>query len=426
MATAGIATLALTLAACGSSADGDASSTDGGDSGSSDEPVTLTISTFNEFGYDDGLLDEYMELNPNVTVEHTKADTSQAAGDALRNALGAGSGGSDVAAIEGDQFALFMQYADKFADLSDPELADRWLSWKTDQATTPDGKLIGYGTDIGPEGICFRSDLLEEAGLPSDREGVAEWMGDTWEDYFKAGEEYTEKTGKPFYDSAGAIRQGMINQMENAYEEDDGTIIATENPELKEMYDTLLEESDKGLSAGLSQWSQDWNEAFKTGGFATTLCPGWMLGIVEGNAPDVTTWDITNSFPGGGGNWGGSFLTVPAHGEHVEEAKALANWLTAPEQQIKAFESKGTFPSQVEALSDPAITDAVNPYFNDAPIGQILADRADAVTVSPFKGPNYQAINDFMADALGRVDVDKVDDAESSWTKFVNDVNGLG
>ncbi len=65
------------------------------------------------------------------------------------------------------------------------------------------------------------------------------------------------------------------------------------------------------------------------------LAPSWMLGVIEGNAAGVEGWDIANVFPGGGGNWGGSFLTVPAQSEHPEEAKALADWLTAPEQQIK-------------------------------------------------------------------------------------------
>ena len=112
-------------------------------------------------------------------------------------------------------------------------------------------------------------------------------------------------------------------------------------------------------------------------------CPGWMLGVIEGNADGVEGWDIANAFPGGGGNWGGSYLTVPAQGDHIEEAKALAAWLTAPEQQIKAFEAKGTFPSQVDALDDPALTGSTNAFFNDAPTGEILAERAEAVPFMP-------------------------------------------
>ena len=156
------------------------------------------------------------------------------------------------------------------------------------------------------------------------------------------------------------------------------------------------------------------------------LCPGWMLGVIEGNAKGVEGWDIANVFPGGGGNWGGSYLTVPAQGKNTAAARALAAWLTAPEQQIKAFKAKGTFPSQNEALGSPDLLGVTNKFFNDAPTGQILADRAKAVTVNPFKGPKYFAIRQVMADAINRVDVTKKQTAEESWTQAVKEFNALG
>lgn len=69
---------------------------------------------------------------------------------------------------------------------------------------------------------------------------------------------------------------------------------------------------------------------------------------------------------------------------------------------------------------------ATRPYFNDAPTGKILAERAKAVTVVPFKGPKYSGINDAMQQALGRVDVTKTDSAAASWDKFVTAVKALG
>ena len=69
--------------------------------------------------------------------------------------------------IEIDWLPELMQYPDKFVDLTDPALDGRWLDWKVAQATTPDGVLLGYGTDIGPEAIAFRGDLFAAAGLPS-------------------------------------------------------------------------------------------------------------------------------------------------------------------------------------------------------------------------------------------------------------------
>ncbi|MCB2174621.1 MAG: extracellular solute-binding protein [Actinomycetales bacterium] len=426
----GVGTLGLALVASGcssSSSDagaGDGTSSEGGGSG---EKITLTVATFNEFGYE-GLIDEYMQLNPNITVEQKKAATSNEARDNLNTRLAAGSGLSDIEAIEVDWLPELMQYSDKFVDLSSPDVEGRWLDWKTAQATTPDGMLMGYGTDIGPEAVCYRSDLFAAAGLPTDRDEVATMLGDTWDSYFAAGKEFMAKSDVPWFDSPGAIYQAMINQVQNAYENNDGTPIPlADNTEARKVYDSVLQASvTDGLSAPLSQWSEDWTNAFQNDGFATMLCPGWMLGVIEGNAAGVTGWDIADVFPGGGGNWGGSFLTVPTQSAHPDEAKALAAWLTAPEQQIKAFKDKGTFPSQVDALSSPDLLSVTNPFFNDAPTGQILANRAAAVTVAPFKGPNYFAINTLVQDAITRVAVDQTDDANSSWDKALTGFQELG
>jgi cellobiose transport system substrate-binding protein len=383
----------LVLTACSSDPADEGGTSEGGD-------ITLTVATFNEFGYED-LLTEYEEANPGITIEHRKAATSNEARDNLNTRLAAGGSGlADIEAIEVDWLAELMQYPDRFEDLSSDEVEGRWLDWKVAQATTPDGKLIGYGTDIG----------------------------DSWDSYFDAGRQFSATSDVPWFDSAGATYQGMVNQLEAAYEQPDGTPVPlAENTEVKDLYNTVLAASvDDGLSAGLSQWSEDWTNAFQTDGFATMLCPGWMLGVIEGNAAGVEGWDIADTFPGGGGNWGGSFLTVPSTGENVEEAQKLAAWLTAPEQQIKAFEAKGTFPSQVEALESDELLGQVNPFFNEAPTGEILANRAAAVSVTPFKGPNYFAIHTTVADAITRVDADKTDDAATSWDKAVQAFDELG
>jgi cellobiose transport system substrate-binding protein len=427
--TAGIAGIALVATGCAggaADADSDTDTAQGAGDGESTEKITLTVATFNEFGYED-LVKEYMDLHPNITVEHKKAATANEARDNLNTRLAAGSGLADIEAIEVDWLTELMQIPDKFVDLADPEVEGRWLDWKVDSATTEDGMLFGYGTDIGPEAICYRSDLFGAAGLPTDRTEVAELLKGDWEHYFEVGEQFVAGSDSAWFDSAGATYQAMINQVENAYEEDDGTVIGIDHDTVKDIYDAVLDASvDRDLSAHLGQWSDDWNAAFQNGAFATMACPGWMLGIIEGNAAGVTGWDIADVFPGGGGNWGGSFLTVPAQSAHPEEAKALAAWLTAPEQQIKAFVSKGTFPSQVEALDSDELAAMTNDFFNGAPTGSILKNRAEAITATPFKGANYFAIHTTVADALTRVDVDKTDDAASSWEKALTAYAELG
>ncbi|WP_157002766.1 ABC transporter substrate-binding protein [Agromyces laixinhei] len=414
-AVAGAASIALIATGCSPST----GSEGGGDGGA----IELTVATFNDFGYTDELLQEYMDDNPDITVVHNKAATTNEARANYFQKLGKG-GLADIEAIEVDWLPEVMQYSDLLAEVP-ADLSDRWLDWKAGAATDTDDRLIGYGTDIGPEAVCYRSDLFAAAGLPTDRESVATLLEGDWNTYFDVGAQYSAATGKAWFDSAASSYQGMINQVEAAYEDpDSGEIIATDNAEVEDIYNQVLEASAT-QSAHLGQWSDDWFAGLSNGAFATMLCPGWMLGVISGNAEGVTGWDVANVFPNGGGNWGGSYLTVPADGEHVEEAQKLADWLTAPEQQIKAFVNAGTFPSQVDAYEDEALTGFVNEYFNDAPVGELFIERANAVEVSPFKGEFYFQINDAMQKALTRVE-DGTQDQQASWDQWVSEVDAIG
>ncbi|MFD2028070.1 ABC transporter substrate-binding protein [Promicromonospora aerolata] len=425
-ATAGAAAVALALTACGGAAEGSE------EGSGEDGPITLKVATFNDFGYTEEMLAEYTDEHPNVTVEHITAATTDDARSNMTTKLAAGGEGlADIEAIEVDWLPELMQYPDLFTDLADPALDGRWVDWKVQQATTPEGKVIGYGTDIGPEAICYRSDLFEEAGLPTDRAEVAELLGGesaTWEDYFAAGREFVKKSDAAWYDSAAGTFQGMVNQLPAAFEDpESGEPKALgDNTEVKDIYDEITASVEDDLSAGLEQWGGDWDAGFQNDAFATMLCPAWMTGPIEERSGGVEGWDVADVFPGGGGNWGGSFLTVPASGENTEAAKELAAWLTDPAQQTKAFESAGTFPSQLEAQDSEAVQSFTNPFFNDAPVGEIFSTRAQNIDGAPYKGAHYFAIRDEVTNALNRVDISKSQDAQKSWDEAVEKAAALG
>ena len=384
---------ALVLAGCSSSG-GNAA---GGNAG---EDITLTITTFGTFGYDD-LYAEYEEANPGITIEATNIDTGGNARTDAFTKLAAGSGLSDIVAVEEGWLGEIMGVADRFTDLRDYGIEDRkgdWLEWKYDQATDAEGRVIGYGTDIGPQGICYNRPAFEAAGLPTDREEVAALLGGDWENYFDVGRQYNEATGKAWYDHSGFVWNAMVNQLPEGYYTADGELNVEGNSDLEERFQLLGAATEDGLSAAQSAW--DWNggKSFVDGTFATFVCPGWMLGVVQGQVEAgggdaASGWDFADVFPGGAANWGGAFLTVPTTSEHPEEAAKLADWLTQPEQQIKQFEAAGTFPSTIEAQETLAADATPNEFFNDAPVGAILAERAQGVQAQ-FKGPDDSVIQE--------------------------------
>lgn len=420
LASAAVASLVLTMSACGSGDD----PTKSAEQEKLGDGESLTITTFGEFGYD-ALIEEWNAAHPDIQVEQTKVSLWDDWKNELNTNLQAGSGLPDVVAVEGDFMPALVAAPDRWVDLSSDEVEGRWLDFKEKAATTDDGALLGYATDAGPEAICYRADLFKKAGLPTDRDEVAKLMT-TWDDYYALGEQFVKAVpGTAWYDASGSIAQAMLNQVEFPFEQADNTV-DVENADLRAVYDTVTGYTPT-LSTKAAQWGDDWSAGFKNDGFATIPCPGWMRSNIKDNtgdpAPKGVTWDIADVFPGGGGNWGGSYLAVPKSSTHQEEAQEFITWITAPEQQLKIFASLGNFPSQVAALEDAELLKATDPYFNDAPAGEIFSNRAAAIDVQPYHGPLYSDILGKFQDAINRVD--QGTDPEKSWETFLSDVAAL-
>ncbi|MGP3533416.1 ABC transporter substrate-binding protein [Microbacterium sp. RD1] len=414
LVAAAASTTALVLAGC---------SGGGGDAAGSDEDITLSITTFGTFGYDD-LYAEYEEEHPNITIDATNIDTGGNARTDAFTKIAAGSGLSDIVAIEEGWLGAIMEVSDQFADLRDYGIEDRkgdWVDWKYGQATDPEGRVIGYGTDIGPQGICYNAPAFAAAGLPTDRIEVAALLDGDWENYFEIGRQYQAATGKAWYDHSGFVWNAMVNQLPEGYYTADGELNVEGNAELQERFELLGAATEDGLSAAESAW--DWNggKSFVDGTFATFVCPGWMLGVVEGQVEagggDASTgWDFADVFPGGAANWGGAFLAVSETSKHKEAAAELADWLTQPEQQVKQSAAAGNFPSTLEAQETLAAEATPNEFFNGAPTGQILAQRAQGV-VAQFKGPQDSVIQEnVFGPALSALDRGETD-TQGAWSQ---------
>jgi cellobiose transport system substrate-binding protein len=344
---------------------------------------------------------------------------------------------ADVQGIEiGFVSDVVQNHADAFVDFAAEDdaadLQDSFYDWKWDQASTTDGKTIALGTDAGPQAMCYRQDLFAEAGLPTDPAAVSA-LWPTWDDYIATGQQFqsspTRPEGTAFVDSPNSVFAPAVRQGDVTYADDEGNPVVEQSDGVQTAWGLASQAAGDGLTAQLGQFSDEWTAAFANDGFATIACPSWMLNYITSQLGDegAGKWNIA-TLPGqsqAGSTWGGSWLGVPSSGEHVEEAKELVEWLTAPEQQVKMFVSQGFFPSSSVAAESPEVTGATSEYFSGAPIGEIFGTAADAVRRNPIS-PYDTQIQDAFSNALTTVadGSRSPDDAYADALKAVEQVTG--
>ncbi len=402
VAFAAVAALTTGLLA-GCAEDSDSGSSDASGGGDSNGKVTLTVGTFGVFGYKQaGLYDEYMKAHPNINIKENVTERNDVYYPKMLTRLQAGSGADDIQAIEvGNITEVVRTQASKFEDLGKAAGVDKsqWVDWKWNQGTTKDGKTIALGADIGPMAMCYRKDLFQKAGLPTDRDQVSKaWAGD-WNKFVDLGNQYMKKApaGTKFVDSAQGVYNAVIaGSADRYYTKDDKPDYET-SAGRKTAWNVSMKVATSNMSAKLKQFDKPWEQAFANSKFATVSCPPWMLGYIQEKAGDSGKgkWDVATAPTSG--NWGGSFIGVPSQSKNKAEAIKLAKWLTAPAQQAKVFAKQASFPSTPAAYSNLTVQPDTNTYFNQAPIAQIFSDAAKTIP-SPYFGPKDQQIGTAITD----------------------------
>ncbi len=187
------------LAACGNDDDKPAAG---------EKPTKLVVDTFSEFGYDE-LVKQY-EKDTGIKVELRKTAQLGEYRPKLVRYLATGKGAADVTALEEGILNEFKTNPRNWVDLN-PLVADHskeYLPWKWELGKAPDGRLIGLPTDVGSLAVCYRKDLFQAAGLPTERDQVSALWSD-WNGFHETGRKYKQATGKAFIDSITAVSNGV-------------------------------------------------------------------------------------------------------------------------------------------------------------------------------------------------------------------------
>lgn len=383
--------------------------------GGSENTSDVTIEYWSFTGIDStAKAEEFSAAHPEFTVEVTEVGTSTETAQAVTAAVASGKV-PDLVLIQDDDLPSLIQNPANFIDLNTlgaEDIEGDFFDWTWAYGTAANGAQMGIPTDTGGLTLAYRTDLFEAAGLPTDPEEVAA-LWPTWDDFLEVAKDYTAATGKPFIDSAAnTVFRPTIGQAPQQYYTADGTL-DYENEHVKEAFDLSVEAASAGISAKESAFSDAWSAGMANGDFAVMSAPGWMLGIIKGNAPDTSgLWNVT-TIPGVGGNWGGSHLLIPAGAKHPEAAWEYIKALQSPEGQLQLFLDHGNFPSSPEAIADPQLANAEDPFFSGAKTGEILGKSVAALKPVPI-GPDNGTIGGEFSNAITHVDVEG-GDPDGAW-----------
>jgi cellobiose transport system substrate-binding protein len=384
--------------------------------------ITLTIDVFGDFGYHD-LYKKYEAAHPGITIKEDSEDYAPHH-TALAQHLATGAGADDIEAIEVGFIANYTTQSRYFVDLRKygaAKLKKRYPKWKYQQAVAHNKTVIGLGTDVGSLGICYRTDLFKKAGLPTKPAKLGKLWGKSWSDFLAVGKRYQKHApaGTKFIDSGSNLFNAIVAQATPGYYSKSGKVIVKSNPQIKAAWNTTMQAIKLKQDQGLVAFHADWNAGFKNATFATVTCPAWMMGYIQGQAPNADgKWNIAD-VPGGGGNWGGSFLTVTKQSQHQKEAAALVKFLTSPKSELYVFKHTGNLPSEVPLLKSKAVQHFRNPYFNNAPVGKIFANSALKLKPQPL-GPHQGDFQTASTNAIQRVE-QHIQSPKAAWQQFLKD-----
>jgi cellobiose transport system substrate-binding protein len=396
--------------------------------------TVLVVNTFGDV-IQPILVGDYRKLHPEVKLSIKKSDLDALNGTALFTQCAAGGAGNpDIAAIEISYSGFWRAYPQCFIDLktlrttdgnkSASELKKDYLPWRWEQGVGYGDQVIGIPTDVGGLEVSYRWDLFKKAGLPYKRADVSKaWS--TWPKFIAFGKKYMakltaaeKKANKGFMDNVGTIYPAVMNQGTEKYYKNNGTdaglLVYKTNKTVKLAFDTTVSASNAKIGTRIGQFSSDWNVGMSKGTFAVMLSPAWMMDYIKGQAPTTKgKWDIAD-IPGGGGNQGGSQLSIPKGAKNKQAAWDFISWYLAPAQQLKVFTEYGLFPSTPSLYKNPELIGFIDPFFNNAPTGKIYADGVSKLKPI-FEGKLQRCIDMAMGAAISLVANGKEKDANKAF-----------
>lgn len=319
---------------------------------------------------------------------------------------------SDLVEIEQPSVARFM--AGPVEEVGFFDLTDRLLEEGIyDQLNEPSfspwssrGRIFGLPHDVHPVLLCYRADLVEEAGI--DVSAL-----ETWDDFELAMRSLVSDLDGDgsidrypialWYTSARDVETLILQAGGGTFDEQDRIIIGSEpNAQVIARIVTWCVGPNR-IAIDAAEFSPSGNELKLKGRVVSALMPDWLAGVWMNDMADLGGKLKLMPLPAweeGGRRtsvMGGTMIAIPKTTRDFESAWAFAKELyLSPELAQKLFESNHII-SPMTSLWDEPYYAVKEPYFSNQRSGLMYIDQAPHVpfrTSSPFHQVAMQQIMD--------------------------------
>lgn len=385
-----------------------------GSSSSSGSKTTALSLWYWGGGLSDKVVADAVTHFPDFQIKAQKID-----GDFKQKLITTMAGGKfvpDITGIKGEDIASFLPNADRFVDLNTlgaDKLHSQYLEWKWKQATSKDGKVVGFPIDIGPTGMYYRADLFAQAGLPTDPAQVAPLV-DTWDGYFEVGQRIHKALPKTvLINNIGSIFSLIIGQGTTRFIDASNHFIG-DGDHIKTAWDTSVKALTLGLDAKIND--ESWKQAIGNGTLATEVGAAWHALDISDAAPQTSgKWRVAPN-PGGPANQGGSFLAIPKTSGNPAAAFQVITWLLSPANDARGFTDAALFPATPDAYALPALTTG-DPFFGGQKTIEVFGPQAQKIPVA-YEAPADAAVSGPYYSELTNVETGK--DPEKAFADAVS------
>ncbi len=154
-----------------------------------------------------------------------------------------------------------------------------------------DGKNYGVPFDNGAVVACYRTDVLEQAGLTID-----DFTDITFDQYLENGKKVLDATGKPLISMQAGECDLLMMMMQSAGSSlfnEDGTANIVGNDTLKVVLETYKSLKDAGVLVEVNSWDE-YVGSIVSGDVAGTINGCWIMASIQTAEDQKGNWALTN------------------------------------------------------------------------------------------------------------------------------------